>query len=303
MRLKLWIRAMRAPFFQAVIIPAVLGTAVAWYETGTFLGGYFVLVLLGVVFLNAGTNLANDYFDHRSGADAANKAPTPFSGGSRVIQEGLIAPGRICAASLLFFVLAVLVGLGLIYLRGWPILAFGSVGLLSGYFYTSPPIRLGYRGFGELLAGVNAGPLVVCGAYYVQAGTISPGALVASMPVGLLIAAVLYINELPDHDADKAAGKKTIIVIMGKEKAARGFYLLMPSAYVVIALAIAVGIVPWQGLLIMLTVPVAWKTLKIASANYPNTSNLTPAMARTIFIHFAFGALLSAGYVAAGILT
>ena len=106
MRLKLWIRALRAPFFQAVIIPAVLGTAVAWYETDTFLPGYFVLVLLGVVFLNAGTNLANDYFDHRSGADAANMAPTPFSGGSRVIQDGLIAPGRICSASLLFFALA-----------------------------------------------------------------------------------------------------------------------------------------------------------------------------------------------------
>ncbi len=300
MRLKLWTKALRAPFFQAVIIPVVLGTAVAWYETGTFLPGYFALVLVGVVLLHAATNLCNDYFDHRSGADAANNTPTPFSGGSRVIQEGLIAPGRILTASLLFFSLSVLVGLCLIYLRGWPILIFGIAGLLSGYFYTGPPIRLGYRGWGELLVGVNLGPLAVCGAYYVQAETISPGALVASVPIGLLIAAVLYINEFHDYDADKSVGKKTLVVILGRAKAVRGFYLLMLSAHVVIVLGIVARIAPWPALATLLILPVAWKALKITSANYSNTSNLIPVMAKTIFVHLAFGGLLSAGYIAAG---
>ena len=300
MRLKLWIKALRAPFFQAVIVPVVVGTAVAWYETGTFLPVYFALVLFGVVFLHAGTNLANDYFDHRSGADAANKTPTPFSGGSRVIQEGLIAPGRILVGSLLFFGLSVLVGLSLIYLRGWVILLFGVAGLLSGYFYTGSPIRLGYRGWGELLVGVNLGPLAVCGAYYVQAETISPGAIVASVPVGLLIAAVLYINEFHDFDADKTVGKKTLVVILGREKATKGFYLLMLSTYVVVVLGIVAGVVPWPAILTLLILPVTWKTLKITRANYSNTSNLVPAMAKTIFTHMAFGGLLSAGYIAAG---
>ena len=102
----LWIRAMRAPFFQAVIIPVLLGTAVAWYETGIFFIWYFLLAFLGVVCVNAGTNLANDYFDHKSRADDINKEVTPFSGGARVIQEGLISPAKIYQASWIFFWLA-----------------------------------------------------------------------------------------------------------------------------------------------------------------------------------------------------
>jgi len=301
MKISLWVRALRAPFFQAVIVPVILGTAVAWYETGTFLPGYFVLSLLGVVFLHAGTNLANDYFDHRSGADAANNAPTPFSGGSRLIQEELIPPGRICAVALLCFALGALVGLALGYLRGWVILAFAAGGLLSGYFYTSPPIKLGYRGWGELLVGVNLGPLVVCGSYYVQAQTVSLGSLVASVPVGLLIAAVLYINELPDYQPDKAVGKRTIVVMLGKKRAPQVYYLLISSAYIAVVVAIAAGIAPCLVLITMFTFPVAWKAMKITGANHGDTSSLIPAMGRTIFIHLAFGALLSVGYVAAGI--
>ena len=103
MQLKLWIRTTRAPFFQAVIVPAFLGAAVAWYETGIFFIWYFLLALLAVVCVNAGTNLANDYFDHKSRADDINKEATAFSGGARVIQEGLISPAKIYQASLKFF--------------------------------------------------------------------------------------------------------------------------------------------------------------------------------------------------------
>ena len=155
MQLKLWIRATRAPFFQAVIIPAFLGAAVAWYETGLFFIWYFLLAVIGVVCLNAGTNLANDYFDHKSRADDINKEATPFSGGARVIQEGLISPAKIYQASLIFFCLAGLIGLYLTYVRGLMVLIIGIVGILSGYFYIASPIKIGYRGLGKLLAGFN----------------------------------------------------------------------------------------------------------------------------------------------------
>jgi len=150
-QIRLWARATRAPFFQAIIIPIVLGTTVAWYKTGIFHPGYFLLALLASVFMNAGTNLANDYFDHKSGSDQANNEPTAFSGGSRVIQQGLISPEHIFIAALLFFGLAILVGLELFQQLGWPILIFGTIGLLSGYSYTASPLKLGYRGCGEFL--------------------------------------------------------------------------------------------------------------------------------------------------------
>ena len=293
---------MRAPFFQSVIIPAVMGMAVAWYQTGIFHPWYFLLALLGVVFVQAGTNLANDYFDYRSGADNTNKEFTPFNGGSRVIQEGLISPKGIYKASLLFFALAILIGLYLVWVRGWALLAIGAAGLLSGYFYTASPVRLGYRGIGEFLVGLNCGPLVVLGAYYVQAQSFSLTALVASIPVGFLIAAVLYINQFPDYHADKMAGKNTIIVIMGKERAIKGFYFLLVSSYLVITLGVTAGIIPLPSLLSLITLPLAWKTIKIAGANYTNTKDLIPAMSNTIIIHLTVGLLLSSGYLAARIL-
>lgn len=174
MRMKVWLKAMRAPFFQAVIIPSLLGTVIAWSKAGIFHPGYFVLATLGVVFVNAGTNLANDYFDHQSRADDINKEVTPFSGGSRVIQEGLLPPRWVYLASLVFLGLASLIGLYLTYMRGLAILVIGMIGVGSGYFYPASPIKVGYRGWGELLAGINCGPLVVLGAYYVQTKALNP---------------------------------------------------------------------------------------------------------------------------------
>jgi 1,4-dihydroxy-2-naphthoate octaprenyltransferase len=301
MQIKLWIRAMRAPFFQAVIIPAFLGTAVAWYNTGIFHPWYFFLTVLGVVCINAGTNLTNDYFDHKSQADDINREVTPFSGGSRVIQEGLISANRIYLAALMFFGLAIVIGLYLSYVRGWVILIIGIIGVLSGYFYTASPIRIGYHGLGELLTGFNCGPLVVLGAYYVQAQAVSMAALLASIPTGLLIAALLYINQFPDYNSDKAAGKRHLIVKLGPKKALNGFYLLVISAYVIIILGRIFGIIPWICLISLLTFPLAYKAIKTARFNYADTKRLIPAMASTIAVHLMTGLLLSLGYVIAGI--
>ncbi len=299
MQLKLWIRATRAPFFQAVIIPAFLGAAVAWYETGLFFIWYFLLAVIGVVCLNAGTNLANDYFDHKSRADDINKEATRFSGGARVIQEGLISPAKIYQASLIFFCLAGLIGLYLTYARGLVVLIIGIVGILSGYFYTASPIRIGYRGWGELLVGLNCGPLVVLGAYYVQAQTLSVAALFVSVPVGLLITAVLYINQFPDYTPDKLSEKRTLVVKIGRERALKGFYLLVIFAYLFIILGAIIRIVPWMGLVSLLTFPFAWKAIKTAHSNYTDTKGLIPAMSNTVTTHLITGLLLSFGYIMA----
>lgn len=294
---------MRAPFFQAVIVPSLLGTAIVWYRTGKFYWQYFLLATLAVVFINAGTNLTNDYFDHQSRSDDINREATPFSGGSRVIQENLISPGRIYRTSLIFFGLAALIGLYLTFARGLLVLVIGILGVLSGYFYTASPIRIGYRGWGELVAGLNCGPLVVAGAYYVQAQTLSLEALFISIPVGLLIAAVLYINEFPDHACDKVAGKNTLIVTMGRERARKGFYSLLLGTYLFIILGAILRIVPWTVIVSLLTFPLAWKAMKIVHSNYSSTQELIPAMSSTVTIHLSVGILLSLGYILARIFT
>jgi len=294
---------MRAPFFQAVIVPSLLGTAIVWYRTGKFYWQYFLLATLAVVFINAGTNLTNDYFDHQSRSDDINREATPFSGGSRVIQENLISPGRIYRTSLIFFGLATLIGLYLTFARGLLVLVIGILGVLSGYFYTASPIRIGYRGWGELVAGLNCGPLVVAGAYYVQAQTLSLEALFISIPVGLLIAAVLYINEFPDHACDKVAGKNTLIVTMGRERARKGFYSLLLGTYLFIILGTILRIVPWTVIVSLLTFPLAWKAMKIVHSNYSSTQELIPAMSSTVTIHLSVGILLSFGYILARIFT
>ena len=294
---------MRAPFFQAVIVPSLLGTAIVWYRTGKFYWQYFLLATLAVVFINAGTNLTNDYFDHQSRSDDINREATPFSGGSRVIQENLISPGRIYRTSLIFFGLAALIGLYLTFARGLLVLVIGILGVLSGYFYTASPIRIGYRGWGELVAGLNCGPLVVAGAYYVQAQTLSLEALFISIPVGLLIAAVLYINEFPDHACDKVAGKNTLIVTMGRERARKGFYSLLLGTYLFIILGAILRIIPWTVIVSLLTFPLAWKAMKIVHSNYSSTQELIPAMSSTVTIHLSVGILLSLGYILARIFT
>jgi len=300
-KLKLWIRAVRAPFFQAVFVPAILGTVVAWQQTGLFNLWYFVLVLAGVIFIHAGTNLANDYYDHKTRADDINTQPTPFSGGSRLIQQGLISAGSIYKAAVVFFAFAIIVGLYLVWLRGWYVLALGLVGVLSGYFYTAQPIKIGYRGFGEFLVGFNCGPLVVLGAYYVQTGAFALGALIASVPVGLLIAAVLYINEFADYGPDKQAKKNTLIVLMGIARAIKGYYVLVFGSYFFIALAVIAGVIPWPCLISVITFPLALKAVRTASANYNDPNRLIPAMAGTIIIHLSIGLLLSLGYLLAGV--
>ena len=208
--IKKWIVAIRAPFFTASAIPVLVGTALAWNMTGRFDWFKFILVLIGVPMFNAGTNLANDYYDHKTGNDEVNLTPTPFSGGSRVIQKGMVPPRQMLIGSFLFFGLGSVIGLYLNAVTpGNIILYLGIFGLLTGFFYTATPVLIGYRGIGELIVGLDLGVLAVIGAFYVQAQSLSWPAFWISLPIGFLVAGILYINQFPDYDADKAVNKST----------------------------------------------------------------------------------------------
>ncbi len=294
----LWVIKTRAPFLTASIVPIILGTLIGWARQGTFYPGYFLLTLIGGVCLQAGVNMTNDYFDHTWGSDEVNKEfAAPFTGGSRLIQMGIVSPETMLWQGLGFFAVGGLIGLFLAYTRGPQVIWLGLFGALTGYFYTAPPIRLVATGFGELFIGLDFGILMVLGAYFTQTTELSLEAAVASLPVAFLITAVLYINEFQDMKADQAVGKNQIVVRLGRRRATIGYGLLMIGTYSSLILGIVLAGVSPFALLGLLTVPLAWRAFQIAQASYDNLPGLVGANAATIKNHLFTGLLMSLGYV------
>jgi 1,4-dihydroxy-2-naphthoate octaprenyltransferase len=293
----LWVIRVRAPFFTATIVPIILGTMVAWARNGEFHLGYFLLALIGGVCLHAGTNMANDYFDHFSGTDAINtEYASPFTGGSRLIQMGIVTPQRIIAEALAYFAAATFIGLYLAWARGPWVLVIGLIGGLSGFFYTAPPLPLVATGLGEVFVGLNFGLLTTLGAYYVQVRQLAWEPVIASLPVALLITAVLYINEFQDMVADRAVGKNHLVARWGRQKAVKGYGVLLAGTYVCILLGVALGTALFA-LLGLLTAPLAWRAWQVARVYYDAPQALTPANATTIQLHLFTGLLLVMGYI------
>jgi 1,4-dihydroxy-2-naphthoate polyprenyltransferase len=194
------LRTTRLPFLSATIIPVVLGIAIAASE-GSFDLLTAFLTVVGASFVQLGLNVANDYFDTVQGADDLNVTPTKFSGGSRVIQYGLVSRRRIAGIAAAFYVGAAAIGLVLLALRpSTALLVIGVVGIVVSLAYTAPPLKLVYRGLGEVAVAIGFGPLMLLGAYVVQTGgAVTREAFVASLPIALLVALILYVNEIPDR--------------------------------------------------------------------------------------------------------
>jgi len=297
-KIKLWAKAVRAPFFTASIISVLLGTVIAWNITGEFHLLKFILTTIGVVLVHSGTNLINDYFDHRSKLDEINVNHTPFSGGSRVIQNKEITPEAILTAGLLSFAAAAIIGFYLnAVTKGNIILYIGIIGFFIGYFYTAKPLKLGYTALGELITIIGCGPLIVYGAYFVMAQTHDILPLLASIPIGVLVGLILYINEFQDYEADKDVKKRTLVVVMGKARAIKLFYCFLVFNYIWVIVGIGLNIFPIYTITILLTLPICFKAIDVARKNYTKIKELLPANASTIGLHLLFGILFSLGFL------
>lgn len=282
------------------IIPVVLGTVVAAVSFGAFNAAYFVLTLAGAMCLHLGTNIINDYFDFRSGCDAINvDGLSPISGGSRVLLEKLVKPQNAYFAALSFFGIASVIGIALSIVVGWAVLLLGVIGIVSGYFYVS---QLATHGVGELTVGLNFGPLMVLGSFYVQTQKFALEPLIASVPVGLLITAILWINEIPDYAADKAVGKQTLVVRVGRKRAADLYAIIVAMAYVWTVAAVLLGQMPLILLLALVTLPLAIKAIKVARKHYDAPRDMVSANISTIRVHMLFGILMISGYVLQAVL-
>jgi len=286
----------RLPFLTATIVPVALGGAVAARDH-RFGWGWFGLAMLGAVLIHLGLNMANDLFDDASGADKANVTPTPFSGGSRVLQYGLVSRRGVVTAAAACYAGGIAIGLYLAAARGWGLLGIGAVGVLISLAYSAPPLRLVHRGLGEITTALGFGPVTLLGTYYVCAQRLSGEALYASLPVALFIALVLYVNEIPDRAGDAAVGKNTLPVRWPKQRVINGFTLGAALAYVLIVVGALAGIMPVWTLIAVVTVPMARAVAAGLRKHYDRPYDLMPAMQRNIALHFATGVLLVVGYV------
>lgn len=294
--LEFWFRAGRTPFLTAPLLSVVLAAAFHRFMGGTIAWGPWWLTLVGVGFVNLGINLVNDYYDHRQGSDNLNQHRTMFNGGSGFIQAGWATARQIRGAGWLCLGVAALIGLHLVSRTGpvlWWVIAAGSV-LSVGY--SAPPLSLGSTGWGELVAGLSCGPLVALGAYWVLGGSEPALMVLVAIPLGLLVSAILVINEIPDEPADAQVGKRTLVVRWGSAAGIRLHRVLIGGAYASVMLLVLLRLLPLGSLAVLLTLPVALKTLRHASGGVSSgpVEAFTGAMAGTVGLHVLVSVVVAA---------
>ena len=288
--LHIWLMAARPRTLPAAVAPVLVGTALAATE-GTFKWLTFVAAMLGAVFIQIGTNLSNDYSDARRGADTEDRL-----GPVRVTAGGLVPPRQVLVATYVAFGLAVVCGAYLIATAGWELLLVGAASILAGVLYTGGPRPYGYEGLGEVFVFLFFGVVAVAGSYFAQTETLSWEALVLAVPVGLLASAILVVNNIRDLETDRRAGKRTLAVRLGRERA-RGLYVAM------VAGAFITSPLPWWLgspessvwiMLCWLSTPLAVPVVHTVRTRTDGPS-LNQALAGTGRLQLAFCVLLSAG--------
>lgn len=286
-------------FLPAGAAPVLVGTGLGFAVSGHINWLMALLAASAMVALNIGANLLNDYFDHISGNDWINENPTPFSGGSRYIQRGLVQPRTVFVAGIICLAAGAAVGLIIIALtKSAFILILGITGTLAGLFWTAPPVRYCYRFAGEPCIFTVFGLLPVYGAYYLQTGTIDMIPLLPGCILGLLIAMVLLINAFPDAKADAAVNKRTFVVRYGVSAGIRLYRAGLAASYILAATAML--IYSWMffaGLFYFFTLPLAAAAVKYANKTELTTPGQYRANKVTIILHSAAAAALAAGFV------
>lgn len=289
-RVEAWYKATRPRVFTASYVPMGAAAAAA-IANGVFRPLPFVLALVGVLFLQAGANLVNEYFDYVRGADALKQA-----GQGMTIKHNILTPREVLYGAIFSVVAGALIGLFLLIHSG-PLLWWIGIGaVLVVITYTAGPFPLAYNGLGEIAVGIFMGPMIVVGAYYVMDTNIYAGLVWMSIPIAFMVAAILHANNIRDIDADRAVNKRTLAVIFGLRFARAEYAFLVGGTYVALALLVAGGLIPPGGLLAFLTVPEAARLIRIfyTSRDIPL---LHQAQGRTARLHGQFGLLMVAGWL------
>lgn len=288
--------ATRIPFLTATIVPMLLGAVVARAD-GYSAWGLWGLAFVGAACIHLGLNALNDIFDVASGADAANMTPTPFSGGSRVLLYGLVAKRSMWILALVLFAVGSAIGGYLASTRASEILWLGIAGVVLSVGYTAPPLKLVYRGIGDVAVAAGFGPIMTLGAYAVVAQRLSFEAFYASLPVAIFVMLILYVNQVPDRQGDALAGKRTVAVRFSRASIRRGYDVNVALGFALVVAGIALSVLPVWTLLALVAVPLAFRVRRGLARHYDEPYSLMPALASNIALHLMTGLGLVAGYV------
>jgi len=289
-RLAVWFQLMRVGSLAISGIAVFVGGAAALFS-----GHWSPLILLalaGAIAIQIGTNLTNVSFNWKAVA-ARGSRPADPQGSSAPVQLGLVEPEEVRRVAYFAFGVAILIGVLLVWSVGWPILLFGIPGIAVGYFYSAPPIRLAYLGLGVAAVFLSIGAMVV-GSYYTVALTISPTAIVAALPIGLLAAGIMHTNDLRDHDGDVRHGKRTLSTLLGGTAPPRLLLALVAGAYLSIPAGIAAALLPWPTLIVILTLPLAVRQIRLVFRER-DPKRLNEAWFMGVKLMTAFGVLFVAG--------
>jgi len=292
--LKAWLMLPRFHFIPLTVILVSLGTAIAAYE-GYFHFGHFILAMIGSILVHMTVNVINDYYDYVDGIDL-NTQRTPFSGGSGVLPGGFLNPKQAFWFATVCLWIAMVIGIYFVLTKGWLLFPLLLVAGFSAYFYN---VYIAKWMMGELFAGLNFGPLIVLGSYFVQTGRYSWETLFASIAPGLLTSNLLFLNEFPDREADLKGGRRHLVIALGKEKARYVFMLILLASYLFIVLGVVTKIMPLLTLIGLGTVLFGWKAIKGAFTYYNDTYRLIPALGMNVITILGTQALLTLGYVVA----
>ena len=301
MKLKVWFLETRPQFLLLSVVLAFLGNCIAWYDItqdgGVFHLGYALLAFFGLLLCHISVNVLNDYFDYRSGIDLEAKR-TPFSGGSGVLPAALLKPGQVFWFGLVSLLVAVPIGIYFVIARGWQLLPLLVVGAVCVLLYTPVLTRLRWP---EWAPGVGLGALPVLGTYFVQTAAYTLPAVIASIPSGILVHNLLLLNEFPDAEADRKAGRKTLPIVMGKSKAWVVYSALTILVYLWVIGGVVAGKMPAFSLIALLTLPLAIKAIQ-GARKHDEMSQLVPAMANNVLVVLLTQLLLGIGYILARVL-
>ena len=275
--ISVWLRVIRVRFLLASVIAVLVGLALNWSQNGTI--AYFdaILTFAGVLALHASVDLLNDYWDFKRGIDTKTTR-TKMSGGTGVLPEGLLQPSSVYRAGVIFLIIGSLIGSYFVITYGILIAIILGFAILSIYFYSTKIVD---SGLGEFFVGVK-GSMIVIGTFFIQSGEISLESILAGVVVGTLSSLVLFIASFPDHDADKSKGRKTLVIVVGKEKAKKIFWFFPLLAYSIILIGVSVNLFPLLSLICLLSFPLMIKSGLGLQKNYDSINDLVPFMSSTL---------------------
>ncbi len=290
--LSVWLRVIRVRFLLASVIAVSLGLALNWWQNFSIDPLDAILIFAGVMALHASVDLLNDFWDFKRGIDTKTKR-TKMSGGTGVLPEGLLKPSSVYRAGVAFLIIGSVIGSYFVITDGIIIGIILGFAILSIYFYSTKIVD---SGLGEFFVAVK-GSMIVIGTYYIQSGQITIESILGGIVVGVLSSLVLFITSFPDHDADKSKGRKSLVIAVGKEKAAKLFWIFPLVSYFAIIIGVATNLFPLVSLITLLGIPLMIKSGLGLRKNFDSIDSLVPFMSSTLMFSRITGALFVVSFL------